>query len=131
RVFADSDLGNRELAAPAVVAERGHLDVAPGAGTAPAMQQQAAQPVVTVAKDVRFHGDRVAAAALDRKLAAIHDRKHVLDHRPAEGVYIREPGHAIDGGKAAAGERRSTSVDRIPGAGSARAFIVFTRSAFY
>ena len=77
-VFAG--VGDRELASPAVVAQRLHGDCGPGGDSLQAIQKARGDVIVAVGEDIRFDFDRVAGDALDGKAARVDLGLHALDH---------------------------------------------------
>ena len=94
RVLVAADLLERERRAPAVVAERLHLDLVPlpvvRAGAAPA--QHGANLVVAVGEGIGLDDHPVADDPLDREAAVVDARRDVLDDRSAAAVEL-EVGH--------------------------------------
>jgi hypothetical protein len=89
RVAVAPDARDRELAAPAVVAERQHGRLAPVGLGFVAVEQAAHDHIVAVGERVGFHRDPVADDALRRKAAAIHFGLDALDDDPHPPVARR------------------------------------------
>jgi len=79
RVAVAPRFGDRERAAPAVVAQRRHRRLAPLDLVVAAPAQAAGEHVVTVGEAVGLDVDLVADDALDRKASAVDRRRDALD----------------------------------------------------